>query len=236
MDEEFLSLAVDRNLAAGLTAIGIHPYPKTGPETIAPDLGILRDWVAANLGNQIETWDTEWGYSSANAPKEAPSNGHTPAGRRRQAELAVREILTVWAVGLPLAVLYDLRDDGPDPANPEQNYGLLDSNGNEKPAMQAIRTLMNIVKGRKYAGMVQETPVGIHAMRLEGSTDTVLIVWTDQARGHRTVEYTNHDLISATGLMGGPVQSKDTPSGEARLNLDSAEGPIYLTWSAPRPH
>jgi hypothetical protein len=84
--------------------------------------------------------------------------------------------------------------------------------------------------------MVQETPVGIHAMRLEGSTDTVLIVWTDQARGHRTVEYTNHDLISATGLMGGPVQSKDTPSGEARLNLDSAEGPIYLTWSAPRPH
>ena len=143
----FLSRAVDPSLASGLTAIGIHPYPKAGPETIAPEMEKLRDWVARALGERIEIWDTEWGYSSADAPQDAPSNGHTDAGRRRQAALAVREILTVWTLGLPLAAWYDLRDDGPDPANPEDNYGLLDSSGNEKLAMKAVRTLMGVIGG-----------------------------------------------------------------------------------------
>ena len=229
-DAAFLSGAVDPSLAAGLTAIGVHPYPKTGPETIAPDIENLREWAARSLGQHMEIWDTEWGYSSANAPEEAPSNGHTEEGRRRQASLSVREILTVWAVGLPLAVWYDLRDDGTDPANPEHNYGLLDSSGNEKPAIQAVRTLMSIVSGRKYAGMIPETPEGIHAMRMDGSTDTLLIVWSDQLDGRRRIEYPMHDLISATDLMGQAVKSKDGHSGQARMEIDGAAGPIYLLW------
>jgi hypothetical protein len=227
IDEAFLSRAIDPSLAAGLTAIGIHPYPKAGPESIAPELAILRDWAARAFGDRIEIWDTEWGYSSADAPKEAPSNGHSDAGRRRQASLAIREVLTVWAVGLPLAVWYDLRDDGPDTANPEHNYGLLDSSGNEKPAMAAMRTLMSVASSRKYAGMVQETPAGIHAIRLDGSADTMLIVWTDQPSGRRTIEFTKQDLNSATDLMGKAVKSKDK-SGQARVEIDAAAGPIYL--------
>jgi hypothetical protein len=43
--------------------------------------------------------------------------------------LAAREILTVWSLGFSLGVWYDLRDDGTDGRNPEQNYGLLDSEG-----------------------------------------------------------------------------------------------------------
>lgn len=230
-DTAFLKDAVYPSLAASLTAIAVHPYPKTGPETIAPELGILREWVELSLGEHIEIWDTEWGYSAANAPVEAPSNGQTKEGRRRQASFAVRELLTVWAARLPLAVWYDLRDDGTNPANPEHNYGLLDSSGNEKPAMQAIQTLMRAVSGRKYAGMIQETPAGIHAMQLEGSTDTVLVVWTDQPDGRRTVEYSKHNLISATDLMGQPVKSKDRPSGRAQVEIGGAAGPIYLLWT-----
>ena len=229
-DAAFLSGAVDPSLAAGLTAIGVHPYPKTGPETIAPAIENLREWVARSLGQDTEIWDTEWGYSSANAPEEAPSNGHTEEGRRRQASLSVREILTVWTVGLPLAVWYDLRDDGPDPANPEHNYGLLDSSGNEKPAIEAIRTLMSVVSGRKYVGMIPETPEGIHAMRMDGSTDTILIVWTDQPDGRRIIEYPTRNLISATDLMGQAAKSKDGHSGQARVEIDGAAGPIYLLW------
>jgi hypothetical protein len=231
-DAPFLTKAVDPSLAAGLTAIGVHPYRKTGPETIAPELENLREWVARSLGQHIEIWDTEWGYSSTNAPEEAPSNGHTEEGRRRQASLSVREILTVWTVGLPLAVWYDLRDDGTDPANQEHNYGLLDSSGNEKPAIRAIQTLMSVVSGRKYGGMIAETPEGIHAMRMDGSTDTILIVWTDQPDGRRKIEYPIHNLISATDLMGQAVKSKDGHNGQARVEIDGAGGPIYLLWNS----
>jgi hypothetical protein len=232
IDEAFLSQAVDPALAGSLSAIGLHPYPMGGPETIVPGLGMLREWVAHTLGEQIEIWDTEWGYSSSNAPKDAPSNGHTEEGRMRQAGLAVREVLTAWAVGFPVAVWYDLRDDGPDPANPEDNYGLLDSSGNEKPAMRAIRTLTEAVSGRKYAGMIQETPVGVHAMRFDGSADTIFIVWSDMPGDHRTIEYEKHDLMSVTDLMGNAVKPKNGPSGRARVEIDDAAGPIYLRWPA----
>jgi hypothetical protein len=234
MDGDFLSRSVNPSLAAGLTAIGIHPYPRSGPESIVPDLSLLRAWVASALAERLEIWDTEWGYSSADALKGEPSNGHAGAGLRRQAVLAVREILTVWTAGLPLAVWYDLRDDGPDRLNPEHNYGLLDSDGNEKPALKAIRNLMGAVNGRKYAGMMQEAPTGLHAMRLDGSADAILIVWADRP-GRRAVEYSKRALISATDVMGQPIKSKSGPSGEARVEIDDAAGPIYLRWSATVP-
>jgi hypothetical protein len=228
IDQAFLSKVVDPSLTDGLTAIGIHPYPQTKPESIESDLRTLRDWVPHALGERIEIWDTEWGYPSTDAAKNGNSGGHRTAARTLQAALAVREILTVWAVGLPLAVWYDLRDDGPDTTNPEQNYGLLDSSGNEKPAMKAMRTLMGAVGGRKYAGMIQEVPEGIHAIRFEGSKETILVVWTDQPVGRRTIEYTKDDLISATGLVGDAIKSKDGSVGCARVEINAASGPIYL--------
>ena len=221
MDVTFLSGVVDPILAGGLSAIGVHPYPKAGPESIAPALGILREWSARALGERVEIWDTEWGYSS---------NGHSEGGRRRQAGLAVREILTVWSLGLPMGVWYDLRDDGPDAANPEHNYGLLDVNGNEKPAMKAVRTLLGAVRGRKYAGMIQETPAGMHAMRLDGAADRLFVVWSGQAGSKRKVEYAKQDLLSATDLMGRAVPSKDRASGEAQVEIDKDAGPIYLLY------
>jgi hypothetical protein len=229
-DEQFLREAITPDLSGQLSAIAVHPYPKTGPETIVPDLVFLRDKVARRAGPHLEIWDTEWGYSSSASSEGVHPNGHDPASRMRQAELAVREILTVVAVDLPLAVWYDLRDDGPDGANPEQNYGLLDSEGEEKPAMQAIRRLLASVRGYKYAGLIQETPAGMHAMRFEGTADTKIIVWTDQAGVPQTVEYPEHDLISASGLMGEILRSKHGHGGMMRVNLNEGAGPIYLTF------
>ncbi len=234
IDVGFLNHAIDPALATGLNAIGVHPYPRAGPESVVPELGILREWVGRALGERIQIWDTEWGYSSADALKGSSSNGHAEAGRKRQAALAVREILTLWNAGLPLAVWYDLRDDGPEPANPDQNYGLLDSSGNEKLAMKAVRNLMSAVSGRKYAGMIRETPAGIHAMRLDGPADTIFIIWADQPGDRRTVEYAKRDLIGVTDLMGAAIKSKDRPSGQARVEIDEAAGPIYLSTSARR--
>jgi len=173
------------------------------------------------------------GYASTDSPKSGPSNGHQRAGRVRQAVFALRELLTVWTVGLPLAVWYDLRDDGPDAANPEHNYGLLDVDGNEKPAMQAVRTLMQAVADRKYAGMIPEPPPGLHAMRFDGSAETIMIVWTDQP-GRRTLGIEKKNLVSATGWNGAAVKSKDRPGG-VQVEIDDLSGPIYVRWRHPTP-
>jgi hypothetical protein len=87
------------------------------------------------------------------------------------------------------------------------------------------------LKDRTYAGMIAETPAGIHAMRFDGSADTVLIVWSDQP-GRRTVEYSQQNLISATDLIGGAIKSKDGRSGLTRVEIDDVAGPVYLCWNA----
>jgi hypothetical protein len=230
MDGAFLSRAIDPALASELTAIGIHPYPKEGPESVVPEFAALREWMARALGERVEIWDTEWGYSSADLPKEAPSNGHSETGRKHQAALAVRELLTVWNLGLPLAVYYDLRDDGDDAANQEHNYGLLDAKGNEKPALVAVRNLMSAAHGRSYAGMLQAVPAGIHAMRLDGAADRLFILWTDQPAGRRKIEFPKRDLVSANDIFGKALKQKNGPAETARAEIDALMGPVYLTY------
>jgi hypothetical protein len=80
--------------------------------------------------------------------------------------------------------------------------------------------------------MVGETPPGLHAMRWDGSADTIFVVWNDQSGGRRTIEYTKRGLISVTDMMGQAVKSKDLPSGEAQVQIDDTAGPIYLHWTA----
>ena len=226
IDLAFLREAIDPSLAGELTAVAIHPYPPAGPEVIAPALNELREWVAQTLGQRLEVWQTEWGYSSS-AIENLPPDGHSDRARRLQATLAVREMLTACVLGFPLAVWYDLRDDGPDPANPDHNYGLLDANANEKPAMHGVRNFITATSTRKYAGIVEGAPPHIHAARWNGSDDTLFIVWTSGSGGGK-VEFPRASLISATGLFGQAIKLKKKSFGRASVKLDETTGPMYL--------
>lgn len=228
LDLKFLRKAIDPGVAADLTAIGVHPYRKGGPEGIGKELDKVREWARQSFGERLEIWNTEWGYSSTNAAES--TDGHSDQGRMRQARLAAREILTLWSDGFPLGVWYDLQDDGTDAENPEQNYGLLDASGAEKPAMQAVRTLMAAVRGRQYAGMVQRTPSGIHVMRFDGPVDVLFIVWNDQTGKRRTIQCARDNLLSVTGLTGNRVKLAVDGSRETPMEIDEASGPIYILW------
>jgi polysaccharide biosynthesis protein PslG len=235
LDLKFLRKAIEPGVASELTAIGVHPYPKGSPEKIGSELEKVRAWARQSFGERLEVWDTEWGYSSTNSTEGVTGNGHDDEGRLRQARLAVREMLTVWRVGFPLGVWYDLQDDGADAGNPEQNYGLLEVNGSPKPAMQAVRTVITAVSGRRYAGMIQGAPSGLHAMRFDGQADVLFIVWNDKAGKRQTIRYTKDNLVSVTGLMGNTVELQADGSREAQMEIDEESGPIYLLWKHPAP-
>lgn len=233
LDLKFLRKVIDPALAGGLSAIGVHPYPKGRPDKIGPEIEKLREWARQSFGERLEIWDTEWGYSSTNSTGRALGNGHSDEGRLQQARLAAREMLTLFSAEFPLGVWYDLQDDGPDAWNPEQNYGLLDANGAAKPAMQAVRTVMTAVRGRRYAGMIQHAPSGLHAMRFDGQADVLFIVWTDKAGKRQTIRYTKDNLVSVTGLMSNALELKADVSREMLIDVDEASGPIYLLWKHP---
>ena len=229
IDLPFLEATIAAGGAGEWNAAGVHPYRKAGPESVASDLYLLRQLLARTVGEKVEIWDTEWGYASYDYfSQNLRGDGHSAPGRKRQAVLAAREALTVWALGLPMAVWYDLRDDGDDPKNPEHNYGLLDAKNADKPAMTALRALTGIARDHTYAGMVQDMPDGAHAMRLDGSADKIFAVWSDQPDSRITVRFPVAGFVSATNLMGEALKPKGRGQGEAEIALVETEGPVYM--------
>lgn len=200
-------------------AASVHPYRIAPPETAAADLPLLRRLIGPNM----EIWDTEWGYASYDYfSQKVGGDGHTAAGRKRQAVLACREALTVWALGLPVAVWYDMRDDGDDPRNGEKNFGLVDWEYNDKPAMVAVRTLAHLAADRTFAGLVRNLPDGVHAMRLDGAGGRVFAVWNDQPDARMTLRLPA-GVISAVNLYGEPLKVKKN-----EIPLSEVDGPVYL--------
>jgi hypothetical protein len=204
--------------ADGADAIGVHPYRPSGGETIADDTMLLRSIVGAVPGAP-PVWDTEWGYSSTSFG----GDGHAPAARAAQAAFVVREILSAWAVGFPLAVVYDLRDDGTDPANSEHNYGLIANDYTDKPAAISVRTLSDMAQGRVFKGFLDLEPTSLYAMRLDGPRDVVVALWSGAPRGRVAVTLVN--AKRATSILGTSI---DISSGS--IVVRNEDGPTYVTF------
>jgi hypothetical protein len=231
IDLPYLEQMLEAGDVPAVHAIGVHPYRRAGPESFAADLLPLRELIRKTLGSQIDIWDTEWGYGSYDYFSGAlRGDGHSTAGRHRQAVLACREILTVWALDLPGAIWYDLRDDGDDPRNPEHNYGLLDRTDASKPAMLALRQIARAAATRTFAGFVADVPDGCHAMRLDGRSDRVFVVWNDQPDASLKVRFPARRLANATNLEGEALKTGAGKDGNAEITLPETDGPVYLSF------
>jgi polysaccharide biosynthesis protein PslG len=137
----------DADSSGCLDGISLHPYPDEAPESV------LRDWARAReLVMQCPTRprcpalvDSEWGYSVT--------------GRRLtpqvQADYVLRLRFADMVAGVKLTIVYDWRNDGPDPADKEANFGLLDFYGTPKPAFHAVSGMVRDLAGLHYMGSVR---------------------------------------------------------------------------------
>jgi hypothetical protein len=219
-DITFLRTYIAQNGADGANAIGVHPYRQTGPESVSDSVLLWRD-VIGSLASQPTPWSTEWGYSSA-----WYGDGHAAANLAKQARFAVREMLSAWAVGFPVIVYYDVRDDGTNATDPEHNFGLLANDYSPKPAYTAVRTLSDFVKGRSFAGFFDAMPSSLHALALSSSGWAGAIVWTDAPGG--VAKVTVPAGVQAMGMLGDAV-TVTAQGSDAVLTVREADGPIYLS-------
>jgi hypothetical protein len=208
--------------ADGADAIAVHPYRPSGGETITDDTLLLRSITGA-LPGPPAVWDTEWGYSST----WFGGDGHEPTARAAQATFVVREILSAWALGFPLAVVYDLRDDGTDPTEDNHNYGLIANDYTDKPAAVGVRTLGNVAKGHAFKGFLDLAPTSLYAMRLDGPRDVVVVLWSGMPHGRVPVTLVN--AKRATSMLGTSI---DISSGS--IVVKNEDGPTYVTFAQSR--
>jgi hypothetical protein len=223
-DEAFLKAALDAGAGASADAIGVHPYRQGGAESASDDLAFMRSILAGAYATPPPVWDTEWGYSST---WFGDAGGHDAMARAIQAQRVSRELLSAWALGFPLAIYYDIRDDGTDPTNNEHNFGLLQNDYTDKPAMVAVRTLTKAASGRTFAGFLPVGFTSLHAMLLVGSDDRVVALWNDAAGSVATVAVPANG--TAVDMLGAPI-ALVTDGGVTSVSVSEVGGPVFLTY------
>jgi hypothetical protein len=212
---------------AGADAIGVDPYD------IPDAAGELTDYytnlqatVAPSFtaGAAPPIWETEWGYSSTDYSPAGTLNGADPGALRTQASLAAKEILSAYAVGFPFYCYYDLVNDGTDPTYRGGNFGLLNTDFSDKPAMTAVRQIAAVASGRTFSGFIHTAPSSLVAMRFDGPNDSVVALWSFAPNSHITVSVAGNG--KAVDVLGAPIALQN-----GTLVVSDAGGPVYVTFT-----
>ncbi len=150
-DSAFLAQLYEAGIGGTFDVLSLHVYndgraPDTGlparfaRSTFRQGLLAVRDTLRAR-GERRPVWITEIGWNTSTLRGAPFNDGVTPAQQASYLRRALRELdRDRDGVGIAESVfVYRLRDGGVDPADPQQNYGLLRQDRERKPAFEAVR-------------------------------------------------------------------------------------------------
>jgi hypothetical protein len=226
-DFDFVMALLRTGKAAQVDAIGLHPYRKTSPETYSSQVAIFKQMLKA-VGSKAEIWDTEWGYSSYGdiGPINEFGTGRDPRATRRQAVLNLRKVLTQIALNTPISILFESINDGSNPTDRENNFGLINEDLTDKPSIIGLRTLKSAQNGRVLKGVLSDVPPWIHVIRWDGPSDKVFAIWSDAPPGVSTT-ITPPQQTSSIALWDGTAPKGITANNQFDISEES--GPVFVT-------
>ncbi len=117
VDLNFVEACLRAGMLEYWSGVSVHPYRRNEPATAAKDLVKLSALIAryAPRGRTVPIICGEWGYSTS----------WTGLDDVKQAECVSRMVQFGRQENIPLTIWYDWRDDGDDPANQEDRFGLV---------------------------------------------------------------------------------------------------------------
>lgn len=192
-------------------------------------------------------WTTEYGFNNALAKSES-----WPVPE----EVAVR-YLPIFALELFLRdshsknYIYELIDQGRDPAVPQFNWGLMRSDGSKKPAYFAVKSLMGLVDddvpvaakplNLKLAGDIADLR-SLALRRSNGSA--VLLLWRNQPLwdpraftaltppgGAVTITLPEPATVNVTELAGKPIPPGATKTASLTVTVPSHVIAVEISWA-----
>ncbi len=144
-------MAAIRAAAPFCDMVAIHPYAQHGeePETEAPYASLA--WYLRQMRDGFKpgapAMATETGYNTLIQPRGAG------VAEAAAAIYIPRLLLNNFAAGIRRTFLYELLDEGPEPAEWEQHWGLVRHDGTPKPAYRAVSALLRALDAPQPAGM-----------------------------------------------------------------------------------
>ncbi len=176
MPEELWREYFQRELVKYVDAVSVHLYRDVMPETAGElDIKPIRRLIAEYTKNkEVPLVCSEWGYS----------NVEKIINEEIQGALMVRILLTNTYAGLPITILYNWKNNGNDPHEPEFNFGLLDHQGNPKKAYYMVKEFFEELSGYQYY------------RRLESEAKDYLLVFKKQS-SYKLVAWTSEKTLAA---------------------------------------
>lgn len=149
--------------------------------------------------------------------------GGSPAAEREQADELVKKMAWVVASGAIGYTWYDLRNDGANRNDPEQNYGLLTWDFQPKPAFPAYAELVRRLRGTRHIGDLALGD-GRYGLVFAAPGRRVAVLWREDA----------HQPDEPIALrVGGPARLVDIQGGSEDLAVVDGVTVLQLT-AAPR--
>jgi hypothetical protein len=209
------------------SAVSVHGYRNTGPETAAADFRALNALIQryAPKGKQIPIISGEWGWTSV--------SGAFGGDEAKQGKFLARQWLNNLAGGIPISIWYDWHDDCVDPANIQCHFGLVNYNYSPKPAYYAAQTLTTQLDGYRFKKRLSVGGSNDYALMFTRGDAVRLVVWTAAPAPHPLVIPASPGRFLVTGHAGGKIPS--LTAGKDGLNVLVTDAPQYLEAEKPDP-
>ncbi len=209
IDGSFIRMVMERG--ARFDALAVHPY-----RGMLNDLDYIRELKDAHkLGGGRPLWLTEIGF---------PTQQQGGRSEREQASLLARIYTTSLASGVVANISwYNFRNDGVDPFESEQNFGVVRTDFRPKPAYAALAAVAHQLAGMKVAGPI-DVGEDAYAFRFSGGGEDVIVACAPVTG--RLLTFETADELSACNAVGEPI-ALARHAGRVTVTLD-AGFPVYI--------
>jgi hypothetical protein len=214
---DFFELMGQRGVFAKLDAVSVHPYRRTGPESVEADYARLRALVERYApGRNIPIVSGEWGYTTVEISEE------------QQADYLVRQRLVNLSLQVPVSIWYDWKEDGSDPKEREHHFGMVYPDLKPKPSYIAGKALAETLAGYRFVRRVASESPDDYVLRFRNAAGQIAdAAWTT-AEAHSI-------KIDATGDL--TVVSRDgqrrSAHSQGAMEIQLSASPQYILFGAP---
>lgn len=222
-----------QELQAPFDVLTIHPYRSILVESeFISELKRASYMAVLPGGKQRPVWITEMGWTTYTPHNSWVQEGFLPTPLRNQAELIVRTYLSCIISGIdPKVFWYDLRNDGTDPHNFEDNIGIMYKDFSPKPAYIAYSAMTRTLKGMKFISTLA-MPEGVFTGVFEDPMDKnkrIIAIWSPSEDKNVELEVSSLQ-VSLINTMGELADLKVTGRDLKKfVSVELKKGaPVYI--------
>jgi polysaccharide biosynthesis protein PslG len=248
IDFDFLRSCFKAGLLEYWSAVSIHPYRRTDPETAAQDYCRLREMIRAyaplegqsskakvqtpgrpgsetdGTAKEIPIIASEWGYSSI----------WPGMSDEKQGQLLARAWLTNSANGILLSIWYDWRDDGSDANEAEHHFGTVSNSYHEgrdpvydaKPAYLAAKTLSAFFNGYRFEKRFDTGDADDYVLVFRKGSDLRFAAWTTANRARNVLLPLTAGQYAVSRHTGADAGAGS--ANEKGLAISLTASPVYI--------